>query len=315
MVSPIARINNNTKPSPAGPICKHVASTLGSSEDLEQLSASAAASKHASPKVVLEEINVRELDRFCGSVRYVGGGWYRPEGVGRVTRVLRGESSALPGTRAEFLARVRAYGGKHPNVVAGYYPVVERQGDDEDSEEDEDEDEDVVVRPLRKRRRSEAVSEEPPEGVVTRAAAAAGAMAKRASRRLVSGLRERFPLTRLSERPGVEFRGVGHGWYKRSESRVGEWMVVPRSPESVLGQSRQKQVEGKEKGRLRERVHFTRLSEYPGGEFTAVGDGWYERSEPRVGAWVVVPWTPKEHQGKLEANKPNGTASRGEEGT
>ncbi|KAI6821792.1 hypothetical protein KC340_g13086 [Hortaea werneckii] len=46
-------------------------------------------------------------------------------------------------------------------------------------------------------------------------------------------------------------------------------------------------------GRTREtatgQVHVTRLKDYPGAEFTPVGNGWYVQDSSRTGAWVVVP--------------------------
>ena len=40
-------------------------------------------------------------------------------------------------------------------------------------------------------------------------------------------------------------------------------------------------------------VHVTRLKDYPGAEFTAVGNGWYVQDSSRTGAWVVVPVGPR----------------------
>ncbi|GAB1735918.1 hypothetical protein NU219Hw_g5252t1 [Hortaea werneckii] len=76
----------------------------------------------------------------------------------------------------------------------------------------------------------------------------------------------------------------------------GQGMTSPRNRVATRSSTRitaARRRLGRTRETTTEQVHVTRLKDYPGAEFTAVGDGWYVQDSSRTGAWVVVPVDPR----------------------
>lgn len=87
----------------------------------------------------------------------------------------------------------------------------------------------------------------------------------------------------LRERP-LETASI---WGKRTASPQDR--VATRSSTSKAAARRRS---GRTRETITGQVHVTRLKDYSGAEFRAVGGGWYVQDSSRTGSWVVVPTGP-----------------------
>lgn len=208
-------------------------------------------------------IHVSEVNGHRGGVSYIGSGWYRSVTASEHGKIATRREA--PATRKDFYQAVEAYRQRHPDVVAKYYPTPPEDGKEEDA---------------RKRRLRERSSE---------AASTSG--------RRMASQRNRVA-TRSSTRDTAARRRLGQ--VRETATGQGQRMASPRdrvATRSSTGNTAARRRLGQIWETATGQVHVTRLKDYPGAEFTAVGNGWYKRDSSRTGAWVVVPVGPRSPAG------------------
>ncbi|KAI7155154.1 hypothetical protein KC349_g7165 [Hortaea werneckii] len=208
-------------------------------------------------------IHVSDVNGHRGPVSYIGSGWYRS-----VTASQHGENATrreAPATRKDFYQAVEAYRQRHPDVVAQHYPTPPEDGQKEH------------VRKQRLRERSPETASTPEQ----RMASPRNRVATRSSTRDTAARRRLGRTREIATRQGQRMASPRNRVATRSTTRnTAARRRLERTRETATGQ-----------------VHVTRLKDYPGAEFTAVGNGWYKRDSSRTGAWVVVPVGPRSSAG------------------